>query len=185
MTEARATSSLPDLYGVLAEFASAEQLLEAVRQVREAGYTRFDAFAPLPIHGLAEAMGARPTRLPLVVLAGGIVGGTLGYLIQWYMTVVSYPMNVGGRPDHPWPSFIPVTFELTILGAALAAVLGMLALNGLPRPHHPLFNVPDFSLASQNRFFLCIEATDAKFDSATAKEFLQRLGATKTTVVEN
>jgi hypothetical protein len=174
-----------EVYGVLAEFHSAEELLEAARRVRDEGYTRFDAFAPLPIHGLAEAMGVQGTRLPLIVLAGGIIGGSLGYLMQWYMTVVSYPLNIAGRPLHSWPSFIPVTFELTILGAALAAVLGMLALNGLPRPHHPLFGVPEFNLASQNQFFLCIESTDAKFDAAAASDFLHNLGAAKTTVVEN
>jgi hypothetical protein len=154
MSDRHAPIETLDVYGVLAEFQSAEQLLEAARRVREAGYTRFDAFAPLPVHGLAEAMGARSSRLPLIVLAGGVLGGGLGYLMQWYMTVVSYPLNIGGRPLHSWPSFIPVTFELTILGAALAAVLGMLALNGLPRPHHPLFGVPEFTLASHKRFFL-------------------------------
>ncbi len=174
-----------DVYGVLGEFASAEALLDAAHATREAGYRRTDAYAPFPVHGLADALGARATRLPLIVLLGGICGGVLGYLLQYFCAAVDYPLNIGGRPPHSWPSFIPVTFELTILGAALSAVLGMLALNGLPRPHHPLFNVPEFSLASQNRFFLCIEATDPKFGVAEATDFLSRLGSTHVQVVEN
>jgi hypothetical protein len=174
-----------DIYGVLGEFASAEDLLEAAHATREAGYQRTDAYAPFPVHGLADALGARATRLPLIVLLGGIGGGVLGYLLQYFCAAVDYPLNIGGRPPHSWPSFVPVTFELTILGAALSAVLGMLALNGLPRPHHPLFNVPEFSLASQNRFFLCIEATDPKFDVAEVTDFLSRIGSTHVQVVEN
>jgi hypothetical protein len=174
----------PKIYGVLGEFPSAEHLLDAANAVREAGYQRTDAYAPFPVHGLADALGARPTRLAHIVLVGGICGGVLGYLMQYYMSAVDYPLNIGGRPPHSWPAFIPVTFELTILGAALSAVLGMLALNGLPRPYHPLFGVPEFSLASQNRFFLCIEATDKKFDLTDASEFLQKLGSTHVQVVE-
>ncbi len=179
-----ATATRPDLYGLLAEFDSAEHLLEAARRTTEAGYTRIDAFSPLPIEGLAPALGFTRTRLPLVVLLGGICGGLLGYGMQYYMAVVSYPINIGGRPLHSWPAFVPVTFELTILGAAVAAVFGMLVLNGLPRPHHPLFNVPEFSLASQNRFFLCIEAADAHFDVARSSEFLSHLGARQVWQVE-
>lgn len=178
------TANRLDVYGVLGEFASAEQLVQAAQRTREAGYRRADAYSPLPIEGLAEAIGASPTRLPWIVLIGGICSGLLGYLMQWYLSVVSYPLNIGGRPVHSWPSFIPVTFELTILGAALSAVLGMLALNGLPRPHHPLFNVPDFSLATQNRFFLCIESADDRFELDSAGDFLRSIGATKVTIVE-
>lgn len=179
-----ATSAAPRLYGLLGEFRSGEDLLHAAREATAAGYARLDAYSPLPIEGLAPALGFTRTRLPLVVLAGGICGGLIGYGMQYYMMVVSYPINVGGRPLHSWPAFIPVTFELTILGAALAAVLGMLALNGLPQPYHPLFNVPEFSLASQNRFFLCVEAADKLFDPERSQELLRAAGAINVWPVE-
>jgi hypothetical protein len=179
-----ALADRPEVYGVLGEFPSAEALVEAAHKVREAGYTRTDAYSPLPIRGLSEALGFHRTSLPLIVLLGGVLGGVGGYFMQYWMTVVDYPMNIGGRPVHSWPSFIPVTFELAILGAALASVLGMLALNGLPQPHHPLFNVPEFSLATQNRFFICIEASDKRFELDSAAEFLRSLGAAQVTTVE-
>jgi hypothetical protein len=175
----------PAVYGVLAEFATAENLTHAAREVHAAGYRRVEAYSPHPVEGVADALGFRRTRLPFIVLLGGLFGGLAGYALQWWTMVYDYPMNIGGRPLHSWPAFIPVTFELTILGASLAAVLGMLALNGLPQPYHPLFNVTEFSLASQNRFFLCIEATDKRFDTGTATKLLQQLGATKITVVES
>src|SRR5215212_9286721 len=178
--------TLPDaarVYGLLAEFASGEDLTKAAQVVHDSGYTRIDAYSPFPIEGLAEALGFKQTRLPLIALAGGIVGGLTGYLLQWWTMVRSYPINVGGRPLHSWPAFIPVTFELTILGASLAAVLGMLALNGLPQPYHPLFNVARFALASRNRFFLCIEARDAKFDLGQTRAFLETLGPREVTAV--
>lgn len=184
MTNPHEIDDGPEIYGVLGEFLTAEELLDAAHAVREAGYVRTDAYAPFPVHGLADALGARRTRLPLIVLLGGICGGLLGYLMQYYMVVVAYPLNIGGRPTHTWQAFVPVTFELTILGAATSAVLGMLALNGLPRPYHPLFNVPEFNLASQNRFFLCIEATDPRFDIPAVTEFLTRVGSTHVQTVE-
>ena len=159
----------------MAEFDSTEGLLAAARSVRGEGYRQMDAYTPFPVDGLAEAIGFHRTRLPLIVLIGGIVGCIAGYLLQYWISAVDYPLNVGGRPFNSWPSFIPVTFETTILGAALAAVLGMLALNGLPMPYHPVFNVPRFELASRDRFFLCIEATDAKFDREGTKRFLEGL----------
>ena len=159
------------LYGVMAEFASAEQLVASVHQAREAGYERVEAYAPFPVEGLAEATGFRRNWVPAIVLAGGLAGGIGGYFMQWYSAVVSYPLNSGGKPLHSWPEFIPVTFELTVLVAALAGVVGMLALNGLPRLHHPLFNVREFDLASRNRFFLCLRGADID----TAREFLRAL----------
>jgi Protein of unknown function (DUF3341) len=167
----------PRLYGLMAEFDSPEDLLEAARHTYEEGYRRLDAYSPFPVHGLAEAIGFQRTRLPLIALLGGIAGGLGGYLLQYWISVVDYPLNVGGRPLHSWPAFIPVTFELTVLVAALAAVLGMLALNGLPMPHHPVFNVSAFELATRNRFFLCLEATDPQFDEVRTRQFLERLKA--------
>jgi len=164
-------------YGLLAEFDSPTMLVEAVRAARQNGYRKMDAYTPFPVENLAEELGFRRTRLPLVVLIGGILGCVGGYLMQYWVAAIAYPLNVGGRPLHSWPSFVPVTFELTILVAALFAVLGMLGLNGLPRPHHPVFNVPSFALATRDKFFLCIQATDPRFDPDRTRAFLAGLHA--------
>jgi hypothetical protein len=160
----------------MAEFASPTELLAAARRTREEGYTRMDAYTPFPVEELAEALGFHRTRLPLVVLAGGLVGLVGGYFLQYYAAVVDYPLNVGGRPFHSWPAFIVPTFEMTILGASFAAVLGMLGMNKLPQPYHPVFNAPRFALASRDRFFLAIEARDPRFDHDETWAFLTRLG---------
>jgi hypothetical protein len=173
----------PGLYGLLAEFDDPTALVHAVRQAREAGYHRLDAFTPYPIEELTEALDFRKTRMPLVIFLGGVVGCVSGYLLQWYCAAYDYPINVGGRPLNSWPAFIPVMFELTVLIAALAAVFGLLGLCGLPRPHHPLFNVPRFALASRDRFFMCIEARDPRFDLAQTKAFMDTLHAREVTEV--
>src|SRR5262245_36370145 len=166
----------PPYYGLMAEFDSAQALVTAAHRAREAGYARMDAYSPFPIEELAEALGVRASRLPLLVLLGGALGCVGGYFMQYYAAAVDYPINVGGRPYHSWPAFIPVTFEMTILVAAVTAVLGMLALNGLPMPYHPVFHIPRFALATRDRFFLCIEATDPLFDAKTTRAFLETLG---------
>lgn len=165
------------LYGLLAEFAAPEALVHAARATRAAGYRRFDAFSPMPIEGLADAIGFTRTWMPLVVLLGGIVGGLSGYALQYWVATIAYPLNIGGRPLNSWPAFIPITFETTILGAALFGVFGMLALNGLPRPHHPLFGAPNFIRASRDGFFLCIEAKDPQFHANQLRQFLNEIGA--------
>src|ERR1700731_1269194 len=165
------------LYGVMGEFETAKQLLHAAAKVRDAGYRKMDAYAPFPVEGLSEALGLRRSWVPLVTLLGGLGGGLTGFLFQVWDNVSSYPMNIGGRPLNSWPAFIPVTFELTILGASLSAVFGMLALNRLPQPHHPVFNVHRFSHASSDRFFVCIESRDPKFHLADTARFLQSLHA--------
>jgi hypothetical protein len=170
-------------YGLVAEFDSATALVQAAAKARDEGYKRMDAYSPFPIEDLTEALGQRPTRLPLVVLLGGILGGLGGFLLQWYTATQSYPLNVGGRPLNSWPMFIPVTFECTVLGASLAAVVGMLTMNGLPMPYHPLFHIERFALASRDRFFLCIRAVDPKFDLQGTRQFLQRLGPREVTEV--
>jgi hypothetical protein len=175
----------PPIYGLLAEFDTPDGLVTATRQAHARGFRQMDAYSPFPIEELPEALGVRKTRLPLLVLIGGILGGATGFLMQWYSSVVAYPMNVGGRPLNSWPAFIVVTFELTILGAALFAVLGMLALNGLPMPYHPVFNVPSFALATRDRFFLCVEATDPLFDRAATAEFLRGLQPRAVSEVEH
>jgi hypothetical protein len=167
------------LYGLMAEFRDTGAVVAAARRAREAGYTRMDAFTPFPIEELSEALGWRTRgRLPKLVLMGGVAGAAAGYGLQYYAAVIAYPVNVGGRPLHSWPSFIPITFEMMILFAALTAVLGMLALNGLPRPYHPVFNAPGFALASSDRFFLCIESTDPLFEVAETRRFLESLNPT-------
>jgi len=165
----------PRLYGLLAEFASPQDLVEAAEAARSAGFRRLDAFTPFPIERLSEALGHPPSKVPMLVLIGAILGALLGYGLQYWISAVSYPLNIGGRPYNSWPAFIPVTFELTILVAGIFTVLGMLALNGLPTPYHPVFNVPRFALASRDRYFLCVESKDAKFDEAATRSFLERL----------
>ena len=172
------------LYGLMAEFEDPNDLIAAARGAYAAGYRKMDAYSPFPVEGLAEALGLRDHRLPRIVLIGGLIGGTAGYLLQYYVSVIAYPLNIGGRPLHSWPAFIPVTFETTVLVAALSAVLGMLALNGLPMPYHPVFNVPRFALATRNRFFLCIEATDPKFDREETMRFLEGLKAREVSDVD-
>jgi hypothetical protein len=168
----------PRVYGVLAEFDNPTALTQAIHAARREGYQRMDAYTPYPIEEVTEALGFTHTRLPLIVLVGGIVGCLGGFFMQYYASAIAYPLNVGGRPLNSWPMFIPVTFELTVLVAALSAVLGMLALNGLPMPYHPLFHVPRFALATRDRFFLCVEAVDPKFDREATRRFMESLGPT-------
>ena len=165
----------PGLYGLLAEFDEPTALVQAVRATRSAGYRKLDAFTPFPIEEVIEALEMHEKRLPLLVLLGGVLGGIAGYALCYWTSVIDYPINVGGRPLNSWPSFIPVTFETTVLGAALSAVLSMLVLNGLPMPHHPLFAVPRFALSTNDRFFLLIRATDQHFDRDDTRRFLERL----------
>jgi hypothetical protein len=171
------------LYGVIAEFADQHALVDAVRKTRAGGYRKIDAYAPFSVDGLSEALGFAKDRVALVTLLGGVAGGIGVYALQWYSAVIDYPINSGGRPLHSWPAFIPATFEMTVLGAALAAFFGMLVMNGLPRLNHPIFNATDFDLASRNRFFLCVEAADPKFRLDDVRTFLQSLGAIRVSEV--
>jgi hypothetical protein len=168
----------------MAEFDDPNTLVAASRRAHMEGYRKLDAYTPFPIEELHEALGIHHTRVPLMVLIGGIVGGLTGYGLQWWVSAVAYPLNIGGRPLHSWPSFIPVTFEMTVLFAALTAVFGMLAMNKLPMPYHPVFNAPPFTMASRDRFFLCIEARDPKFDLAATRRFLESFDPREVTDVE-
>jgi len=173
------------LYGLMAEFAEHDQLLEAARKAYAAGYRRMDAFSPFPIEELAEAIGHDYSLVPLITLFGGMIGGLGGYFMEWYSMARLYPINVGGRPHNSWPNFIPITFELTVLVASISAFVGMLILNRLPQPHHPVFNVPEFRRASIDRFFLCIEVEDPKFEHKATARFLEDLRPVKVAEVED
>lgn len=172
------------LFGLMAEFEEHDQVLEAARRAYAEGYRRMDAYSPFPVEELAEALGHEYTPVPLFALMGGIVGGLGGYFMEWYSMARLYPINVGGRPHNSWPNFIPVTFELTVLVAALSAFIAVLVLNRLPQPHHPVFNVPEFERASIDRFFLCIEADDPKFSVDETRKFLESLRPCKISEVE-
>jgi hypothetical protein len=168
-------TAAPTLYGLMAEFDTPDGLVHATEQARLAGYRKMDAYSPIPIEELSEALGLPPTRLPKLVFLGGLLGGLGGYSLEYWTQAIAYPLNIGGRPFHSWPQFIPVTFETTVLGAALACFIGMWALNKMPQPYHPVFNVPEFARASTDRFFLCIEAADPKFDKQATADFLKGL----------
>jgi hypothetical protein len=174
----------PTLYGLMAEFEEHEELLEAARRAYSEGYRRMDAYSPFPVEGLVEALGHdEGSAIPLFTLAGGIIGGLGAYFMEWISMAKLYPLNVGGRPMNSWPNFIPVTFELTVLIASVSAFVGVFLLCRLPHPHHPVFNVPEFDRASNDRFFLCIEADDPKFDLSETRKFLESVNACKVTEV--
>ena len=177
----------PVLYGLMAEFETPEQVLEAARRARDEGYRRMDAYSPFAVEGLPELVmpSTHKVRLPAIVLAGGLTGTLTGLLLQWYPNSVGYPLDIGGKPNFSWPAFIPIMFELTILFSALSAVFGMIVLNDLPQPYHPVFNAPRFDLASRDRFFLCIETRDPKFDMDRTKDFLIGLNPVDVTEVES
>jgi len=175
----------PPIYGLMAEFDDVGELVDAVKATRAAGYRHFDAYTPFPVEAVSEAMGEHRNRLAPLVLVGGILGLVGGYALAWWTSAIDYPLNVGGRPLNSWPAFIPITFEMTVLGAALTTVFGMLALNGLPMPYHPVFNVPRFALSTRNRFFLCIEGTDPLFDREQTRRFLERFIPRQVSEVEH
>jgi hypothetical protein len=178
-----ASTTTTGIHGIMAEFETATDLVAAANKTREAGYVDVDAYSPIPIEELHHAIGFKATKLPLMVLIGGLLGASGGFTLEWWVSAVAYPINVGGKPFVAWPMFIPVTFECGILAAALTAVVGMFALNKLPQPYHPVFNVPRFAMASRNRFFLCIEATDRQFELDRTRAFMETLGAYEVTTV--
>jgi hypothetical protein len=171
-------------YGMVAEFESPTALVAAANRAREAGYRRMDAYTPFPIEELHHALGLPNTRLPWVVLGGGLAGAAGGYGLEYWAATIAYPFNIGGRPLHSWPAFIVPTYETTILFSALAAVVGMILLNGLPMPYHPIFNAKRFALASRDRFFLCIESADPQFAPDATRRFLESLGPREVSDVE-
>ena len=177
--------SEPTTYGLMAEFETPEDLLSAARKTHSAGFRRIDAFSPVPIHGLAAAIGFHQTNLPVLTFVCGLIGAISGYGLQYWVHAIDYPINIGGRPLHSGLSFIPVTFELTSLFAGISAFLGMLIANGLPMPYHPTFNVANFARASQDRFFLCIEAEDDQFDAEGTRRFLESLNPREVSQVEH
>jgi hypothetical protein len=168
----------------MGEFTNPNDLVDAIEEVRAQGYTKLDAYTPFPIEQSWEALGHHKSPVPLIVLIGGSMGGLGGFFLQYWVSVLEYPLNIGGRPLNSWPAFIPVTFECTILGAVLSAVAGVFILNGLPEPYHPVFNVPRFAFASRDRYFLCIEATDPLFNRDKAHQLLLDLKAVEANDVE-
>ena len=172
------------IYGVMAEFDNPTALVAAARAAHEEGYRKLDAYSPFPIEELSDVLHLHKNRLPLIVLCGGIIGGLVGYLLQWFVTVIYYPINIAGRPLHSWPAYIVITFEMTILFAAISAVIGMIVLNKLPMPYHPAFNVERFEHASKVKFFLLVESEDPKFDRQATLDFLKGLNASEINEVE-
>ena len=171
------------LHGVMAEFDSEHAILEAAEKVREAGYRQVEAYTPVAVHGLPETLGQHNTRVSAICFGFGLLGALLGFGMCWYANVISYRWNIGGRPPDSWPAFIPITFEMMVLFASFGALLGMLGLNGLPQPYHPVFNAPNFSLASKDRYFICIEAVDPKFDAQQTSQFLREMNPISVTEV--
>ena len=174
----------PALHGIMAEFETPKALIAAAKRTYAAGYRRIDAYSPYPIEEAWEAIGHHDRRLSFIVLAGGLTGLLTGIGLQEWVHQIAYPVNIAGKPLNSWPQFVPVCFELTILFAALSAVIGMIVLNGLPQPYHPVFNVEAFSRASRDRFFLVVESEDPKFDRQGTAEFLKGLDASEVTEVE-
>jgi hypothetical protein len=168
-------AAAPSIYGLMAEFETPTELVEACKAAYSEGYREMDAYSPFPIEEASEAIGFHKSPVPLVTLVGGILGGLSGFALQYWINVISYPLNIGGRPYDSWPAYIVPTFEMTILFAGLVGTFGMFALNGLPQPYHPVFNVDRFSKVTRNRFFLCVEATDPKFDMTGTQQFMERL----------
>ncbi len=176
---------VPKIYGILARFPDPETLIIATKKATQAGYCKMDAYAPFPVEGLADALRLKPSKIPLAVLAGGIIGGGLGYFMQVFATLIHLPLNIGGRPLYSWPAYIPITFELTILTAAFGGVIALFIVTGFPQPYHPVFNVEDFQEhGSQDGFYLGIEARDPKYDPVQTRNFLKNLGATLVTEIE-
>jgi hypothetical protein len=169
------SDSHDQVWGLMAEFASADDLLAAAKRVRDAGYEHAEAYSPFHVDGLAEALGFERNRVPFFTFLGGLFGGIGGFYLQWYSAVVDYPVNIAGRPLDSWPMFVPVTFEMAVLGAAFAAVISMFAASGLPKLRHPLFAAPEFDLATRNRFFLCLRSDDARFDAQRSRDLLESL----------
>lgn len=173
------------IHGMVAEFDGPEEILEAAQKARDAGYTKMEAYTPFPVHGLIDIVDKEDHRIKWMIFFGGAFGAAAGYGLQWWTSAVAYPHNVGGKPLQSWPAFIPVTFECMVLFASLTAVVGMLGLNGLPRPHHPIFNAKNFEFASRTKFFLCIEVEDEKYDASETKTFLESLKPVQVSEVKN
>jgi hypothetical protein len=165
----------PKIFGLMAEFDDVNDVITAAHRVYSAGYRKIDAYSPFPVEELSEAIGFHKNGVALICLVGGLLGCTGAYVLQWWINTISYPINIGGRPFHSWPSFIIVTFEMTILFSGLSAVFGMLALNGLPMPYHPVFNVPRFEFASKDRFFIVVFSSDKNYDAVRTRQFLEGL----------